>query len=383
MNILMLSIYFPPHYSGAAKQGLALAKLLRSRGHNIEFVTIRRGDESFEDVHEGFKVWRLAMGKSKHQELGFWWYFLCFMYKRRNDFDILHSHGAYYLNSTIGPLGRLFGKKSIVKTSMAKNDLAGLGKSLSGKVHLFFLKLVDAYVAISKDLQDEFTELKFPEEKVFFLPNGVDTDRFKPVDSQRAIEKKTILKLVENKLVALTIGVFDERKNIGWLIREWINNEGFGTGALLLAVGPQSREDQNGSFLHGLQEIAESRPDLVQIVGHVDRIEEYFQSADFFILPSTNEGMPNVVLEAMSSGLPCVTTKVSGCGDLIEEGVSGYFFPANNSEGLRIALCKILSCDMVKMGFEARNFIEMTFSLCALADQYEHLYLQLSNRLNG
>lgn len=383
MNILMLSIYFPPHYSGAAKQGLALAKQLRSRGHNIEFVTIRREEECFEDVYDGFKVWRIAMGTSKHQELGFWWNFFWFMYKRRNDFDILHSHGAYYLNSTIGPLGRLFGKKSIVKTSMAKNDLDDLGKSLSGKVHLFFLKQVDAYIAISKDLQDEFSELNFPPEKVHFLPNGVDTERFKPADPQRVTENKTALGLLAQQPVALTIGVFDQRKNIGWLIQEWVENEGFGTGALLLAVGPQSREDKEGVFLQGLEKIADSRPDLVKIVGHVDRIEDYFQAADFFILPSTNEGMPNVILEALAAGLPCITTQVSGCGDLIAEAVNGYFFPANSAEGLQMSLNRLLSSNIDEMGLAARNFVEKKFSLSFLADRYEKLYLQLSPKLKA
>ena len=373
----MLSIYFPPHYSGAAMQGIALAKRLRNRGHCIEFVTIRREGETFEGEHEGFKVWRISMGRSKHQEFGFWWNFFCFMFKRRNNFSILHSHGAYYLNSTVGPISRLFGKKSIVKTSMAKNDLACLGERLSGKIHLFFLEQVHAYIAISKELKDEFIELNFPEEKQFFLPNGVDTDRFKPVDSQEAIKKKVALNLDSFSTIALTVGVFDERKNIAWLINEWIENEGFGTGAILLAVGPQSREDEGGFFLHKIKKLARTRPDLVKVIGHTERIEDFFSIADFFVLPSTNEGMPNVVLEAMASGLPSVVTQVSGCHDLIEEGVRGFFFPPNDVDGLIIALKKLCSSDISALGSNARAFVETNFSLNSLAEEYESLYLKL------
>jgi glycosyltransferase involved in cell wall biosynthesis len=383
MNILMFSTYFFPHYSVAAKKGLALAKCLRARGHNIEFVTILRGDESFEGEHDGFKVWRLAMGRGKHKEFGFWWNFYKFMRTRKNTIDILHSHGAYYLNSTVGPLGRIFGTRSLVKTSMAKNDLAGLGQRLSGKLHLFFLKQVDAYIAISKELQDEFAELDLPKEKVFFLPNGVDTERFRPADPGQRMAARSLLGLAAQQPLALTVGVFDERKNIGWLIREWVNNEGFRTGAVLLAVGPQSREDKDGVFLQGLKEIAEGHPDLVRIVGHTDHIETYFQAADFFVLPSTNEGMPNVVLEAMSSGLPCVTTNVSGCGDLIQEGRNGLMFQPHDPEGLGEALKKLAQNNGNRLGVNARHFVETNFSLNSLTDRYEALYSQLTSKSRG
>ena len=90
-----------------------------------------------------------------------------------------------------------------------------------------------------------------------------------------------------------------------------------------------------------------------------------------------------MILEAMASSLPCVTTKVSGCGDLIDDGVNGYFFPANDTEGLQIALKRLQSCDMTEMGLEARNFVEKNFSLSELANRYESLYLDLFDGLNG
>lgn len=375
----MYSTYFPPHYSGAAKQGISLAKRLRDHGHDIEFVTLLRQDEnaqdeSFSAEFEGFKVWRIREGRGKRREFLFWWSFFLFVWRRRHDFDILHSHGAYYYNSFIGPLARIFRKKSLVKTSLAKNDLAGLGTGLSGRLHRFFLDQVDVYIAISQELRDEFTELKFPDDKVFFIPNGVDTDRFRPLSAAERAHKKQSLGFGYQQRIALTVGVFDRRKNIGWLIDEWVQHQGFDTHAKLLAIGPQSRDDKDGVFLCGLKDTADKHPHLVQILGHVDSIEDYFQIADVFILSSTNEGMPNVVLEAMAAGLPCIATAVSGCGDLVEEGLNGFLFPPNNSDGLQIALQKLFSGDIEGYGAASRQLVENRFSMNALARRYAELY---------
>ncbi len=373
----MYSTYFPPHYSGAAKQAISLAKRLRAHGHEVEFITLQRQGESSSAEYDGFRLWRIREGKGKHREFAFWWNFFMFVWRRRRDFDILHSHGAYYYNSFIGPLARIFGKKSLVKTSLANNDLAGLGKGLSGRLHRFFLDRVDVYIAISQELRDEFSLLEFPDNKVLLIPNGVDTDRFRPLPPEEKQATKQRLGLDGETPVALTVGVFDKRKNIGWLINEWIHNEGFGTQAKLLAIGPQSREDKGGAFLLSLKDTAGKHPHLVQILGHVDSIEDYFQIADVFILSSTNEGMPNVVLEAMAAGLPCIATAVSGCGDLVESGVNGYLFPPNDTDGLRDALQQLFSGDSdnkARYGAASRNLIESQFSMNALARRYSELY---------
>ena len=161
------------------------------------------------------------------------------------------------------------------------------------------------------------------------------------------------------------------------MIDEWVKHNGFETKAQLVAVGPQSREDIDGKFFNKLKKTAAIYPDLVKIIGYVDSIEDYFQAADFFILPSTNEGMPNVVLEAMAAGLPCVTTKISGCSDLIQERKNGFFFSPNNSLELKEALQRLLSYDLKELGRNARKYIENKYSLEFLAKHYEFLYHKL------
>jgi len=381
-RVCMFSHYFPPHYSGAAKQAISLAHQLKKRGHSIEFITVKWPGLEAEDNFEGFPVHRVESGHGRrHKELRLWWNLFQYVLRRRKDFDILHSHGAYYTNSIIGPLARLAGWKSLVKASLANNDLHGLGASLTGKVHYRFLKLVDAYIAISRELGKEFLSTGLPARKVHYIPNGVDIERFHPTTPEERLNIRRMRGLPEKKKIALTIGVFDQRKNIGWLLKEWVRKSAFGTGAMLLAIGPQSREDVDGSFLGSLRKMAEENPDILYLMDHVNDIERYYRAADLFILPSYSEGMPNVVLEAMASGLPCAVTQVSGSEELVQDGETGYTFRAGDTEGLCEAIQKILSTTDTEggMGARARRLIEEKYAVSIVAERYEELYQRLIN----
>ncbi len=384
VRILMFSTYFPPQYSGAAKQAISLAKKLREQGHHIEFVTIRWEGLSEEDEVEGFRVHRVREGRgAKHKEFRLWWELLKYAWGRRGDFDIFHSHGAYYLNSIVGPIARFLGWKSLVKASLEDNDLHGLGISASGKVHKLFLRLVDRYIAISANLEREFNSTGLPKEKVVLLPNGVDTDRFRPADSEEKLNLREEFGLPVTRPVILSVGVFDRRKNIHWLIENWVATRAFGTDALLLAIGPQSREDPEGVFISSFKKLAEEHPDSVRILEDVSDIERYYRAADIFILPSHGEGMPNVVLEAMASGLLCITTRVSGTVDLIRDGETGFTYTLNDSDDLKIAISRGLENHEKSVQTNSRLFIEGRYGLQTVAKRYEDIYRELLGDING
>lgn len=375
MRILMYSTYFPPQYSGAAKQAISLGKELRRRGHYIEFVTVRWSDLSSYEEIDGFPVHRLDRGKgARHRELRLWLNFLKFVLSRRSDFDILHSHGAYYTNSIIGPLARLAGWKSLIKASLADNDLHNIGVRFTGHIHRMFMASVDGYVAISKDLETEFFNAGLPRERVYNLPNGVDTTRFRPARAGEKTILRRELGLPPDRPLALSVGVFDRRKNIGWLMEEWVRCKAFDTNALLVVVGPQSREDVDGSFIGGFRQLAEEHPNHIRVLDPVDEIERYYRCADIFILPSHNEGMPNALLEAMASGLPCVATRTSGTVDLISEGETGFMFDPGDAMALRAALSRLMESHSNTIAPRARKFIENNYSIEAIAERYESLY---------
>lgn len=377
-RILMFCLYFPPQYSGAAKQALSLARQFRKMGHHVEFATVRWPDFAPETIVDDFVVHRLEQGQGKkHRELRLWSNLCRLLLSRRGDFDILHSHGAYYTNCIIGPLARLFGQRSVAKASLANDDLHGVGKSLAGKIHRSFLKKIDACIATSRDLEREFLTSGVSPDRVFYLPNGVDTERFRPAADGEKAELRRELGLPMENPIALSIGVFDRRKNIGWLMEQWAANNAFGTGSLLLAIGPRSREDGDGSFLAGLHELAFQFPSVLKIHEYVEDIERYYRAADFFVLPSYSEGLPNVMLEAMASGLPCLATAVSGTRELVIEGKTGWMFEPGNSQELASAIKKTAADNRLSLGLEGRKLVQTRYSIEAVAKDYERLYWRL------
>jgi len=374
----MFSTYFPPQYSGAAKQAISLAKHLQKRGHHVEFVTVKWPGLPERDTFDGFSVHRVETGRGRrHKEFRLWWNLFKFVHKKRRVFDVFHSHGAYYTNSIVGPLAKVFHWKSLVKASMADNDLFGVKTSLPGHIQHLFLKMVNAYMAISRDLEGEFYRAGLPKERFYCIPNGVDTVRFHPIDADEKSSLRAALDLPLEHPLALTVGVFDQRKNIGWLMEQWAKHDAFGTGAVLLAIGPQSREDPDGRFLNSLRKLASKKPDILRLMDQAEDIERYYQAADLFILPSTNEGMPNVVLEAMSSGLPCVATRVSGTKELVWDGETGYTFEVGDPTSLRQAVFRVLNNGNGSFGHRGRKMVEKKYSLTVLAERYEVLYQNL------
>ena len=377
-RVLMYTAYFEPEYSGAALQALTLARELRRRGHQIEFVTNRWPGLSDSLVVEGFSVNRLEPGRSRrHREFRLWFNLTRHVWARRRQLDILHSHGAYFTHAFIGPLARITGMKSLVKASLAQDDLQGLSRPIIGKVHRLMLHCIDACVAISRDLVQEFGAGGLNPERIHYLPNGVDTDRFRQAGAEQVCALRSAMGLPADQPIALYVGVLDQRKNILWLAEQWVEQDAFGTGAQLLAVGPQGRDDPNGKLRARLAELARTHPQRFALHDFHPDVTPYYQCADLLVLPSLKEGLPNVVLEAMACSLPCVVARASGSRELIVEGENGFTYVPDDSASLAAAVRRCLSPEGAGMGEKGRCMAEARYSIRAVADQYEALYAQL------
>ncbi len=375
----MFTYYFPPQYSGAALQAISLAKKLRNRRVEVFFLTVNHDDLPETDEVEGFKVHRIKEGKGKWVEFLLWKNMWNLLRHQKSEFDIVHSHGAYLRNSFVGPLSKLIGKKSLVKVSLSNNDLQGLGNGKSGRLHKWFLTMIDRCVSISKDITSELRSYGLTQEKIREIPNGVDTERFCPVSAEEKIILRRKAGLPEKGLMLLYVGGISKRKNVKWLIERWDkfnrNYPGF-----LVIVGPISREDKDKSMYNSLKAYEDKLRGKLFIIQFIDKIEDFYKMADTFILPSTNEGMPNVVLEAMACGLPCLVNKVSGAEDIIN-GDNGLLFDVQKPETLLGALIKLNDASLIsEIGVKARKTIINGFSLESVAEKYVNLYEEMLKR---
>ena len=190
---------------------------------------------------------------------------------------------------------------------------------------LALISRLDAVIALSRDIERTLVERGIPEEKVVYIPSGVNTSRFGPAES--ASEKSSLkekLGLGDDPVIAF-VGELSQRKGAHLLLQALRELDRVRFGWQLVLAGPPNDE----AYACRLATFVDDQRwrKRVYFLGHVNNIEDVFKAADIFCLPSKDEGMPGALLEAMVSGLACIITPFSSARELIKEGTSGRIVP--------------------------------------------------------
>jgi UDP-glucose:(heptosyl)LPS alpha-1,3-glucosyltransferase len=173
-------------------------------------------------------------------------------------------------------------------------------------------------IAVSNFVRDDLIrEFSLAPEKTVTIYNGVDLDRFRPAgESSNRLSIRQKLVIPASARVIAFVGNGFARKGLGFLIEAWPLVPG---GAFLLVVGADRQADKfarrAGAFnVSGRVVFAGPQPD----------VERMFHAADAFAMPSLFEPFGNVVMEAMASGLPAMTSAFSGVAELIPPSMRGF-----------------------------------------------------------
>lgn len=144
-----------------------------------------------------------------------------------------------------------------------------------------------------------------PKNKMVYIPNGVDTNTFKPSKMRKMNKKKIIL----------SVGRLGKQKNYDSLIKALE-----GLDVKLRLVG-------KGSLQESLINLAKEKNVELEIVDQVNNedLPKYYNQADIFTIPSFNEGFAKVLIEAMACAKPVVASKVGGLKEIIKDGETGLF----------------------------------------------------------
>ena len=118
--------------------------------------------------------------------------------------------------------------------------------------------------------------------------------------------------------------------------------------------------------------------DCVKLLGESDHVAKFLASADMFVLPSLWEGLPIALLEAMSAGLPVISTKVEGVEEVIVEGVHGLLVPTENVDALANAIIQLLADPQLrqKMGGASKAKVLESYTADRMCEQYLALMLK-------
>lgn len=176
------------------------------------------------------------------------------------------------------------------------------------------IELADRVLVGSSFVKDTFVEEGVPESKIEVLPYGADVSIFKPNTEGRN---------GRSRFRMVFAGQISQRKGLSYLLR---------------AFDLVSDDESSLTLVGGLQDDGSALRPWLGKVEHVPRVAkstlaDIFARADVFVFPTLVEGMPIVVLEAMASGLPVVTT-ANGPGDIVRDGIEGFIVPVRDPRAI-------------------------------------------------
>jgi glycosyltransferase involved in cell wall biosynthesis len=387
----MISYTLPPLYSGAGTQALRLAKKLREKGVSVFMLTAKHARTEGEGFIEGIKVHRLPVfGPKRIKPLTFALAASLFLLRNHRTYDMVHLHGAYWRIVPIIWITKLLGKKIVVKmTLLGTDDLVTIRRRLFGFVLAGTVAMADAVVAINDGLANGYLQAGLPPERLIRIPNGVDTNCFRPVGSTIRQKLRETFAIPPGIPIVLFVGVVNWRKGVDLLLTAWPAVQEQFPEATLMLVGPIStasrpHEHAFRQYLHTYV-TNHGRSHHIRILRQQAEVERFYQMADVFVLPSRLEGLPNALLEAMACGLPVVATAVGGTPEVIKDNGNGVLVPPNDESALSSAMLRLIQNPALtqRFGKAARKTILAHYSMEAVVDQYVRLYNWLTDSAEG
>jgi len=248
-----------------------------------------------------------------------------------------------------------------------------------------FFSLADAYVGITPQFKELYRVSGLPENRLKQIPNGVDTNWFRPVTAEQKAKLRVELGLPEKMKLIIFVGHFSREKCPDILLNAWLKTVSKNyphTGLIFIGSTNTNNYEVDARLVEDIQELVDSHVnERVFFIERTHEIEKYYQAVDIFVLASLREGMPNALLEAMSSGLPVIVSRLEGITDwVVEDGVSGLLFTSDSEEELGEAMIRLMQDSSLafRLSKAARQTIENRFSLQEVSLHYEKLYVDLS-----
>jgi glycosyltransferase involved in cell wall biosynthesis len=296
---------------GAEKITIELSNEL-AKNHDVTLV-------SFRDIelHWLFpklidpKVKLITLGKNDGFSIGI--YFKLFKIFKVEKPDIIHFHLDSTLKYVI-PLIKFFPKSKYFYTIHSKLIPINFNnfKKINA-VYSIFCKHLNI-ICISKSIKNDFSQ-KFPKINFNLIENGVSnqekTEKFDDAKNEIDIIRKS-----EKNKILLAVGRFSDTKNFKLLYQTLKLFEGINIQCIIIG-------DYKNAPKAYWKELENLKPSNIHYIGIKENVIDYMLNADALIMSSKYEGMPITVIEALSVGLPVVSTPAGGVKDIIENNKNG------------------------------------------------------------
>jgi glycosyltransferase involved in cell wall biosynthesis len=231
---------------------------------------------------------------------------------------------------------------------------------------------VDRFVCVSRSVAAfSAREGHLPPEKLVVIPNGIDVAKY-PASPPANL---TTFGVAPERRVVTFVGRLERQKGVEWLVESaptWLRRV---PDCDLLLVG-------EGSLRPRLETTARLAGvlDRIHFAGFCPDVPEILAASALLVLPSAWEGMPNVILEAMATGLPVVATDVEGVSELLGPLAQGQTVQPGDTHSLCESVVRTLGNPAMAASTGARNRqrIEQEFSIARMVRAYEDLWKSLA-----
>jgi glycosyltransferase involved in cell wall biosynthesis len=352
---------------GAERQVLLLAQGMAERGWRVTVIALAGtgGVQACRLKMRGVDFVSLRMRKGLVDPRG--WLGLN-SWLRREKPDVLHAHLPHA--AWMARWSRLFVRVPVVVDTIHTAGTGTRGRKLGYRMSNW---LTDKVTAVSGGAADAWRNARMiPKHKLVVLPNGVDTEHWKPSFAGRA-EMRDRLGMRDGFLW-LAAGRLEAVKDFPTLLRAFA---GLPSDARLLIAGEGSQRAELESLV-SLLDVA----GRVHLLGYSEDILPWMQAADGFVLSSLWEGLPMSLLEAGACALPAVSTDVAGATEILPS-TGGFLADVGDSQSLRAAMLRLMELPEAareEMGMRTRLQVEERYSLAAVLERWEALYTELLER---
>jgi len=333
MRILMLNNEYPPIGGGTGTVNKEILEGLKNyKDIKIDLITGGQGKENHvEQVSDNVRIFVIGLNRKNIHHASnlelitytFKAFFKARKMQKSENYDFSFSWSSVPAGFISLVLYYIFKLPYIVR--IGGSDIPG-----SEKRYTYIYKLISPIIkTIWKKSNLLIIKCEMEKEKVFainsklklkIISNGVDTQKYKPVDrsENEQIQLICVARLIKLKGQDLLIKAISQLKNEGIIFQVVLVGDG----------------DETANYKSMAKELHVSH--LVDFKGYIERerIEKFYQKADIFVLPSCSEGMSNALLEAMACGLPVIVTNVGGTHELVTEGENGFIFQVGDKDQL-------------------------------------------------
>ena len=379
MKILQITPSYLPRVGGIAYGVDKLSKSLVQAGHEVTIFTSRLPNTSDYEEIDGLNIYRFYC-LFQPMNNPFMPLLVKELLSESSKFDIIHAHSHFTMTTNIAAICKKIKNYPLMLTSHgaslnysgAKGIIERIYQKTFGK---WTINEANKIIAPTLTQHDILLGLGAKKDSIVIIPNGIDINLLN-LSANTSIFRESLS--LHNRQVVLFVGTIIPRKGLECLVKAMYCLK---QKPLLLIVGPESRHEKY--YMKNLKNIIRARglSDDIKLIGPLDKamLELAYLSADVFVLPSSAEGLPAVLLEAMSYKKCVIASNIPGISDVINDGENGVLFDVDNYKDLSNKLEYLLNNEKEreKLGINARREIENSYTWDIVLSKTISLYQEV------